>query len=253
MKVVLLGSGNVATHLAQAFAAAGIQVAQVWSHTLENANALAEKVGAAVLADLDLIDRHADLYVISVKDDAIASVAGQLKRLDGLVVHTSGATDLAILQDTVHSGVLYPLQTFSKTQTLDFTKVPLCLESAVPADYAKLEIIARQLSNAIFTISSAERKVLHLAAVFVCNFPNYLYQVGQELVAEHDLSFDLLRPLILETALKVQHANPAAVQTGPAVRGDEKTMQRHMGLLNNHPVWQDIYESMSKNIKNTQI
>lgn len=253
MRVVLLGSGNVATHLAQAFIAADMQVVQVWSYTLENANALAEKVGAAALADLDLIDRDADLYVISVKDDAIASVAGQLKGLDGLVVHTSGATDLAILQDIVHSGVLYPLQTFSKTQALDFSKVPLCLESADDGDYLKLDNIAKQLSTAVFKISSAERKVLHVAAVFVCNFPNYLYQVGQELVAEHDLSFDLLRPLILETALKVQHANPAAVQTGPAVRGDEKTMQAHLNLLTNHPVWQDIYTSMSKNIKNTHI
>ena len=253
MKVVLLGSGNVATHLAQAFTAAGMQVIQVWSNTLANAKILAEKVGAEALVDVDRIDRSADLYVISVKDDAIATVAERLKGLEGLVVHTSGATALDVLNGMSHPGILYPLQTFSKAQALDFSKVPLCLESAVEEDYVKLEMVSRQLSTAIYRINSAERKVLHLAAVFVCNFPNYLYQIGHELVADHELSFDLLRPLILETALKVQHASPVSVQTGPAVRGDEKTMQRHMGLLNNHPVWQDIYESMSKNIKNTQI
>jgi len=252
MKVVLLGSGNVATHLAQASTAAGMQIAQVWSKTTENAAVLAAQVDAAVLDELDAVDRDADLYVISVKDDAIAAVADTLAGVPGLVVHTSGATDLAVLSSLAHSGVLYPLQTFSKLQALDFSKVPLCLEADSAENYSRLEAIAGRLSTAIFKISSAERTVLHVAAVFVCNFPNYLYQIGHELLAEKGLSFDLLRPLILETALKIQHAAPAAVQTGPAVRGDEETMQRHKGLLTNHPVWQDIYDSLSKNIKNAK-
>ena len=253
MKVVLLGSGNVATHLAQAFTAAGMQVSQVWSKTPENAGALAVKVGAKAITDLEAVEHDADLYVISVKDDGIVAVANALSSVQGLVVHTSGATALDALRGLMNTGVLYPLQTFSKTQQLDFSKVPLCLEADSEINYARLEAIAAQLSTAIFKVSSAERKVLHVAAVFVCNFPNYLYQIGHELVAEHNLSFELLKPLILETALKVQHADPGTVQTGPAVRGDEQTMQAQMGLLTNHPVWQDIYESMSNNIKNTQI
>lgn len=253
MKVVLLGSGNVATHLAQAFTAAGMQVSQVWSKTAGNAAALATQVGATAVTDLEAIEHDADLYVIAVKDDGIVAVANALASVHGLVVHTSGATALDALSGLMNTGVLYPLQTFSKTQQLDFSKVPLCLEADSETNYIKLNAFASKLSGAVFKVSSAERKVLHVAAVFVGNFPNYLYQIGHELVADHNLSFDLLKPLILETALKVQHADPADVQTGPAVRGDEQTMQAHMGLLTNHPVWQDIYESMSKNIKNTQI
>jgi predicted short-subunit dehydrogenase-like oxidoreductase (DUF2520 family) len=249
MRITLIGSGNVATHFGAALKNAGHYIKQVYSHTQHNADLLAYHLGAAAISKLEDIDADTDIFIISVKDDMIEQIAEELSVHQILTVHTSGATELnAISQYNKHSGVIYPLQTFSKTREVDFRKVPLCVEGSTDLIHAELKVLAHTLSLSVFDVDSAQRKILHLAAVFACNFPNNLYAIAQQLLADHQLDFNLLRPLILETAQKVQHAFPAEVQTGPAVRGDEKTMEAHLQLLQHTEAWQQLYQTLSQSI-----
>jgi predicted short-subunit dehydrogenase-like oxidoreductase (DUF2520 family) len=249
MRITIIGSGNVATHLAAAFKNAGHYILQVYSRNLQNAALLAYHVKAEPIDDLQQINPETDLFVIAVKDDVIGVVAEQLAPYQKLMVHTSGAADLyALLAFTDNAGVFYPLQTFSKTKEVDFRNVPLCIEGADESITRELEQIAQNISNKVYRVSSAQRKVLHLAAVFANNFPNYLYSISQQILEQNELDFDLLRPLILETAKKIQEGLPAAMQTGPAVRNDETTMNNHLQMLSNEPALQGLYKLLSQGI-----
>jgi predicted short-subunit dehydrogenase-like oxidoreductase (DUF2520 family) len=249
MRITLIGSGNVATHLAAAFKNAGHYIVQVYSRDMQNAALLAYHVKAEPIDSFEQINTETDLFVIAVKDEAIGQVAEKLAPYQKLMVHTSGATDLyTLLAFTDNAGVFYPLQTFSKTREVDFRNVPLCIESA-DADITKtLEQLAQSISNKVYRVNSAQRKVLHLAAVFANNFPNYLYNIAQQILQKNQLDFDLLRPIIAETAQKVQHNLPAGMQTGPAVRNDEITMNHHLELLKNEPDLQELYKLISQGI-----
>ena len=249
MRITIIGSGNVATHLAAAFKNSGHNIVQVYSRDLQNASLLAYHVKAEAIDNLEQIDPETDLFVIAVKDDAIESITAELAKYDKMIVHTSGATDLqTLLKYTQNGGVFYPLQTFSKTRELNFNTVPLCIEGADEKIASTLNELAFTVSQNVYRVDSDNRKTLHLAAVFACNFPNYLYYVSQQLLAEKQLPFDLLRPLILETAEKVQEHLPASAQTGPAVRNDEKTMAFHREQLKENPDLQQIYELLSQGI-----
>jgi predicted short-subunit dehydrogenase-like oxidoreductase (DUF2520 family) len=249
MKVVLIGSGNVATHLATAFQANGHVILQVWSATLKRAVDLAEKVSSEPIQHLSQIYTEAELIVISVKDDAISEVVSQLEHVKAIVVHTSGATNISVIDGMSEYGVLYPLQTFSKDKPLDFKQVPLCVEGNSAACTAKLVAVAKSLSNTVYEVDSVKRRILHVAAAFACNFVNQLYVLSNELLEAQGLDFNLLRPLIKETADKVQHLQPLNVQTGPAVRHDEQTLKNHLELLQGQPELQHIYQSLSDSIK----
>ena len=249
MRISLIGSGNVATHLGAAFKNAGHRIVQVYSKNMHNAALLAYHIGAEAIDDLKQISTETDLFVIAVKDDAIGLIAEELAKYEILTVHTSGATDLNVLlafSDEI--GVFYPLQTFSKTKEVDFLRVPLCIEGANEVVAKRLIELAQTISNNVSRVNSAQRKVLHLAAVFACNFPNYLYEVARGLLAKDGLDFNLLRPLILETAQKVQHSFPEDVQTGPAIRNDKFTMDAHLQLLHNEPDLKLIYNLLSQEI-----
>lgn len=249
MRITLIGSGNVATHFGAALKNAGHRIVQVYSRDEQNASMLAYHIGAEAISDLDNINPDTDIFIISISDDAIAGIAEQLARYNKLIVHTSGATDLyTLLAFTGNAGVLYPLQTFSKTKEVDFRSVPLCIEGADEKISQTLTEMAQTISNNVYPISSAQRKALHLAAVFACNFPNYLYSVAQKLLSAKKMRFDLLRPLILETAEKVQQQFPADVQTGPAVRGDAKTMNTHIQQLQSEPELEQLYRLLSQGI-----
>jgi predicted short-subunit dehydrogenase-like oxidoreductase (DUF2520 family) len=249
MRITLIGSGNVATHLGAAFRNAGHHMVQVYSPNMQNAALLAYHIGAEAIDDLSLINPATDIFVIAISDDAIGGVAGQLTEYNRLIVHTSGAVGLdTLINFTDKAGVFYPLQTFSKTKEVDFIAVPLCLEAADASIYDTLEALATGISHHIYKIDSAQRKVLHLAAVFACNFPNYLYSIAQQLLAESGMQFDLLRPLILETAQKVQIALPGEVQTGPAVRRDAQTMTEHIRELGGEPELEQLYRLLSQGI-----
>jgi predicted short-subunit dehydrogenase-like oxidoreductase (DUF2520 family) len=249
MRISIIGSGNVATHLAAAFKNAGHKIVQVYSPNYQNAALLAYHVGAQAINALNEIDTQADIFIIAVKDDAIETMAKQLAPYQKLTVHTSGATNLqAILKHNPQAGVFYPLQTFSKVKEVNFSQVPLCIEGSNETVTTQLEQLAHTISKNVSRVNSSQRKILHLAAVFACNFPNNLYAIAQGLLEQHNLNFNLLRPLILETAQKVQESFPAEVQTGPAIRNDEKTMNAHLELLNNEPQLQQLYEVLSQRI-----
>ncbi|WP_183560198.1 Rossmann-like and DUF2520 domain-containing protein [Mucilaginibacter sp. SP1R1] len=249
MRITIVGSGNVATHLAAALKNAGHRIVQVYSRDLQHASMLAYHVGAQAVNELSAVLPDTDIFIISVKDDAIIEMVKALTKHQKLIVHTSGATNLNdLLTFTANAGVLYPLQTFSKTKEVDFATVPLCIEGVNDSIQADLEQLAATISRSIYSINSADRKILHLAAVFACNFPNYLYTIAQQLLAANKMDFDMLKPLILETAQKVQTRSPADVQTGPAVRNDQVTMSAHLQMLSHQPLLQDIYTLLSQGI-----
>lgn len=252
MKAVIIGSGNVATHLGKALTKAQVQVSQVWSPNYENAAALAKQIGADAISNLTAIALDADICVISVKDDAIAKISDQLTGFKGLVVHTSGAVSLDVFANKFDNyGVFYPLQTFSKHKAVDFKTIPICIEANNVTTLAKLESLAVKLSDHVQEVASEKRKILHLAAVFACNFPNHLYALAEKILTDNGLDFAILRPLILETAVKVQQDLPLAVQTGPAIRNDEITMAKHEALLSNYQQCLEIYRTLSESIKKT--
>jgi len=249
MRITIIGSGNVATHLAAALKNAGHRIVQVYSRNMARAALLAYHVKADPIDSLENLNIETDLFIITIKDDAIAGVANQLAPFQKLTVHTSGATDLLVLSSIIpQAGVIYPLQTFSKSREIDFLTVPLCIEGVNEEIAGVLQDLAHTISNNVYLVDSAHRKILHLAAVFACNFPNYLYEAARELLTTNELEFDMLRPLILETAMKVQDNLPADVQTGPAARNDRLTMSAQLALLASEPNLKNIYQVLSQEI-----
>jgi predicted short-subunit dehydrogenase-like oxidoreductase (DUF2520 family) len=248
-KIVLLGAGNVATQLGKALHENGYLVSQVYSPTKRSAGTLAKKLKSNPISDLKKVDRTASVYIIAVKDDAIALLAKQLKLKDQLIVHTSGTVDINVLKGcSTNYGVFYPLQTFSKDKPLDFKNVPVCIESSNKATAVSLEYFAKSLSKNVQKINSEQRKIIHVAAVFACNFSNHLYTIAASILAGHRLSFDLLKPLIAETADKIKLNAPVKMQTGPAIRKDVKTMNAHLKLLSKDKKLKMIYKLMSDHI-----
>ncbi len=252
MNIVIIGSGNVATHLAKALLGIGVNVLQVWSKNFEHAKALSEQTGAEPINDLSKVVQ-ADFCFVAIKDDVIAEVVRQLKHFKGIIAHTAGFVSVDVFKNTAADyGVFYPLQTFSKNKAISFTHVPLCIEANNRQTKVRLLSLAKKLSQKVFEINSAQRKILHLAAVFACNFPNHLYNLSAQLLNAHQIDFDIIRPLILETAQKVQNNLPGQVQTGPAVRGDEQTIRQHLLLLNDWPIFAELYALLSNSIKSSK-
>ena len=211
IEIVILGSGNVATYLFKAFKASeGIRVKQVYNHSQSSLGYFEDK--AETTTEISAIT-DADIYLMALKDDVIPQVAAQLKDKNGLVAHTSGSVALDALHGCGRKGVLYPLQTFSKEKEVNYATIPFCLEANNSDDLGLLKSLAEKISGKAYEIDSQQRKKLHLSAVFVCNFVNHLYAVGEQICQKSDIPFDILKPLIAETANKVQHASPAEVQT----------------------------------------
>lgn len=246
IRITLIGSGNVAQHLIKAFTKSeGIEIGQVFSRKKESLVHLIDSDKIVTnLSDF----KEADLYVIAITDDAIAEVSAQLPFQNQLVVHTSGTSSIDVLNSKNRKGVFYPLQTFSKNKTVDFSVIPICLEAENETDYSVLETVAKSISNAVFSISSEQRKALHVSAVFVNNFTNHLYQIGQEICNEHQMSFEILKPLIQETADKIKTLNPIDAQTGPAKRNDFGTIEAHLNYLTNENQKQ-IYKTLTQSIQ----
>ena len=228
ISVLLVGRGNVATHLHNTFLSIdNILFTQISSRDLENIP-------------------KADITIIAVSDDAIAEVSSKIKNT--LVVHTSGACSINELKNTTNKGVFYMLQTFSKDKKVDFNEVPFCLEADNKKDKELLNELAKLIGKKIYTVNSEQRKALHVAAVFVNNFTNYLYKIGNDICKEHHVPFDILLPLIKETASKIETLSPEKAQTGPAIRNDKKTIKNHLDLLNKEQ--QKIYKIITKSIQN---
>jgi len=241
IKVVLLGSGNVAYHLALALnSTEDVELIQRYSRSGNN-DAFFD---ASLACTNNLNDlKKADIYIIAIKDDAIASLSEQLSFLDGLVVHTSGSIGMNALHDGLKKGVFYPVQTFSINQKIDFKKVPLVIEAETKADLQLLQILATSLSEQVFELNSAERERLHVAAVFANNFSNYMFACADTLCNEFKLPFDILRPIILETGKKIQTMDPLEAQTGPARRNDQAIIEKHIEMLSGEQ--KEIYKLLS--------
>lgn len=244
IKVILLGSGNVATHLFQAFSKAnGVEVVQVFSRTIS-------KDFPETLQTSDYKEINAaDVYIICVSDSAISSVSSQLSFENRLVVHTSGSTDINVLDSKNRKGVFYPLQTFTKNKSVDFSQIPICIETEVLTDFEIIEKLAKSVSNSVYLINGNQRKALHVSAVFVCNFTNHLYTIGNTICEENNIPFEILQPLIEETAEKIKSLSPSESQTGPAVRNDQKTIEKHIDFLTNENQ-KEIYKILTKSIQN---
>jgi len=248
ISVVILGAGNVAQHLYRAFKSQDtVKVTQWYNRDLDKLSAYKNEV-SITNAISQLVE--ADLYIIAVSDDAIAKLSKQLPFENRLVVHTSGSVSPYDIDKKNRRGVFYPLQTFSKDSELDFSKIPICLETLVRNDYSFLKSVAKSISKITKRVNSDQRAVLHLAAVFVNNFSNQLYRVAHEITESEGAEFDLLKPLLLETAKKVQDLSPYRAQTGPAIRNDKKTIKRHLKLLENDH-HKEIYKLMTHSIKKT--
>ena len=253
MRIVLFGTGNVATRLGIALQAKNAEIVQFYGRNVSKASLLAEKLGCPFAASIDEIDTDAELYILAVSDEAIASAASCIPVGNRMIVHTAGSVDMNVLAPyAADFGVLYPLQTLSISREADFTQVPFCIEANKASSLEKLSRLASLLSEKVVSIGSEQRRQLHLAAVFVCNFVNHFYAIGEKLIEEKQLDFDLLKPLILETALKAMQHSPLTVQTGPAIRGNKSIMDQHLMMLSDHPEWQNLYSLISKDIKYLQ-
>jgi Uncharacterized conserved protein len=251
MKVVCIGSGNVATHLAKALHEAGFTITQIVSRTEENAKKLALSVNAEWTTNPAEI-KKADIYIYSVSDSALCEMISRNPRKDGLHVHTAGSMSLALFEESKErGGVLYPLQTFSKEKAVDFKDIPLFIEATNADDLGILRELSTRLSHKVYEACSAQRQQLHLAAVFACNFTNHLYSIAESVLQEADIPFEVLRPLIQETIDKTATLSPREGQTGPAVRKDFNVMEKHLDKLTDHPQWQEIYRLLSESIINS--
>ncbi len=246
---VIIGSGNVATHLGRAFTAAGIKIVQVYSRRLNHAQRLAEELKCEATDNTEQLSSDASFYIIAVTDDAIEELAYAFPHPQKMLLHTSGSTNVDVLKaGSSNYGVFYPLQTFSRDVKLDFSNVPICLEASDEALKGPLNELAGRLSNKAAWVSSDKRRSLHLAAVFACNFVNHMYACADNLLEGKDMEFELMRPLIMETARKVMLARPGEVQTGPAKRGNKKVLKEHARMLQNKPGLQKMYNFISESI-----
>jgi len=196
----------------------------------------------------DEVGKNSDLLILAIPDSKIAEVAEKLHRTDVIVVHTSGNTPIDVLNGLKKYGVFYPLQTFSKGHQLDVTGFPVCLEACNISVLETLTVLARKISNKVYKINSQQRKFLHLSAVVVNNFSNHLYGMAAEFLEGHDLDFELLKPLIQETAQKIQKVNPGIAQTGPAIRRDAFTIEQQIEMLENDPELLAIYKLFSEQL-----
>lgn len=248
ININFIGSGNVATHLAIVLAKAGYSIGSVFSQKRENAVVFANKFDCKIIESLKKIP-PATLNIISVPDDKVEEVCRKIPDNNSLFVHTSGFTGMDALKSKKRFGVFYPLQTFSKEKDIDFSDVPMCIEALNSDDEKFLTQLAGKISENVSLVNSEQRKNLHLTAVMVSNFSNHLYHMADEILSLKNLNFNYLKPLIRETALKVQSVHPGQAQTGPARRNDLNTINEHLQMLSNTPEYQQVYKLISEQIR----
>ncbi|MBQ2562672.1 MAG: DUF2520 domain-containing protein [Muribaculaceae bacterium] len=247
-RVVLIGSGNVATSLALALNGK-CHLVQVYSRSMASAEVLASRVGAQATNDLSQIVTDADIYVISVVDDAITRVLETCPARGGLWVHTSGSTSIDVFKGKrTRYGVLYPMQSFSKSCPARMHEVHIFIEGCDSCATQEVKELAMLLTNNVHEITSRERERLHVAAVFACNFANHMFTLSSEVLDEAGIPFDAMLPLIKTTIAKLDNLTPTQSQTGPAARGDVNVIERHLQSLSGDK--HDIYRLLSQSILN---
>ena len=251
IKASIIGSGNVAQHLIVALQNSiinGAEIELVQVHTRQKST-LSHLLDFNKITDDWSTLAEADLYIIAVSDNAISNVSEQIPYKNKLVVHTSGGISLEALAPNNRKGVFYPLQTFSKNKVVNFKTIPICIESQNASDFQLLQKVAQSISDSVFAINSEQRKALHVAAVFVSNFSNHMYKIGNDICIENNLPFEILSPLIQETAEKITQLSPNEAQTGPAIRNDKETINAHLTLLSDENQ-KNIYTILTQSIQN---
>lgn len=253
MKIVIIGSGNVAFHLAKALYDAGHEMVQIVSRNTVEGQKLADQTDAQYIDKLEDIAECAEVYIMAISDDAIAEVAADMKDRfgkDQIIAHTAGSVSIDSLDiSAVHFGSFYPLQTFNKKRALNYKEIPFCIHGNDEYTRKKLFDLASSISDNVQYISDEQRKQIHLSAVWSCNFVNHMIAQAEEILDHHDIAPDIIYPLIEETMKKAMIKGARNSQTGPAVRGDDKVLQRHSDMLESFPSAQSLYNSISKAIQ----
>lgn len=245
MQTVIIGSGNVAYHLAKAFIQNRIEIHQIFGRNEIELSKISKELAIPYSTE-NLAE--ADLYIIAVSDSAVENVSEFIKNDNALVAHTSGSLPKEILKGHYRKASFYPLQTFSKTKKLDYSKIPFFIEADDQIDEKLLFEMASVISDSVQISTYEKRKYIHLTAVFACNFVNHLFARAKEISDSQALDFNYFLPLIKETVEKISHIDPKSAQTGPAVRGDERVLKLHEELLKNEGQLQ-IYKTMNESIK----
>ncbi|MGG5577387.1 Rossmann-like and DUF2520 domain-containing protein [Myroides sp. C15-4] len=244
--ITILGSGKVAHHLiANILDSDQLHLQQIYAR---NTNSVTDLVPESIVVHDMAQLQPADIFIIAVSDSAIEEVSASIPLANQFVVHTSGTIPMSALK-LERRGVLYMLQSFTKEKEVDFTSIPFCIEANHKEDFQLLERIAVSFSERVYKISSEQRKAIHLAAVFVNNFTNHMFTLGEEVCKEHQVPFEILKPLIAETANKIMELSPVEAQTGPASRGDQNTINQHLTLLTDSTK-KEIYQLITKSIQN---
>lgn len=250
--LVFIGAGNLATQTALALYNRGFQILQIYSRTETSAKSLAEKCNCSYTTDISQINKTADIYLYAVKDDALAELIERNPVSTGIHAHTAGSVDISIFENKKPNyGVFYPLQTFSKNKSVIYENIPIFVEANSNENLTVLESLGRSLSCKVEHCDSNQRQSLHLAAVFSSNFTNYMYQIADKILTEHQLDFNAILPLIHETTEKLNTLKPVEAQTGPAIRYDTKIINKHLDALKNMPEEQELYALISKMIFNS--
>lgn len=250
-KIAIIGSGNVATHLAKVFFENKMNVTEIYSRNESNGNFLAKEVNAKYISKLKNVGNNADVIIMAVSDDAIPEIAKKLNIGEKVLAHTSGIANTESLSvATKNFACFYPLQTFTKGNSVDFKNIPLLITTNNSATLSTLKTIAFKISKNVKEITDLERQKLHLSAVIVNNFTNHLFTLSSAYLAKNDIDFDLLKPLIQETVNKISTSKPNKNQTGPAKRNDKKTIEKHLSFIENNDL-KEIYKILTNSIYNT--
>jgi len=248
MEIVIIGAGNVAHCFGHLLKIHGHQIRQVISRKKEHAQELAEMLQAQASSDLLDINVEADVYLLAVSDAAIPELNDELRLGKRIVAHTAGAVSLdAINRISTHTGVLYPLQSIRKEHKT-YPPIPIMLEASNDEVQRRLQSLAQSIASRIEIINSRQRLQLHLAAVLCNNFTNHLIARAKVYCEQESLDFTLLQPIIKETFERLEKYPAESVQTGPALRGDTRTMELHRQLLDNDPQLQLMYKVLSESI-----
>jgi len=250
-RIILIGAGNLAWHLGPALKEAGYSIIQVLSRTACSARSLADHLGSGWTTNPGQLDPVADILLYCVSDRAIPELFCRIELSKPVMIHTAGSVPADVFKGVCSDyGVIYPVMTFSKDRKLDLSNVPICIEASSEGSLTVIEQMAGRLSNCVQQMDSDERKVLHIAAIIASNFSNYMYHLSGNVLSTRGLDFQLLKPLILETASKIFEMDPLAAQTGPASRNDSEVIKDHIELLKDRPELQKIYTFVSDSITN---
>ena len=248
-KTIIIGAGKLAWHLGPALQKAGFRIIQVYSRTLSSAAAFGLHIDVPWTTDVNILREDAELVIFCLTDRALEALLPQINLKNVFMIHTAGSVPSNIFEKwTSDFGVLYPLMTFTKTRSIDFRSVPVCIEANNTENEERLKGFAERISDNVSAGNFENRKIMHMAAIFACNFTNHMYHAAYDILSHSGFNFGILKPLIMETARKVLEMSPHEAQTGPASRHDKNILCIHQLTLQDQPEWQKIYTFVSESI-----